>query len=336
MLNRITIEDNEEYLRQTSVDVDFQNDDYKKYIDDLSEFCQGNEVYALAPVQIGIPKRIIYIRNTSSDMTKNNESYNEGIVYINPVIKKMYGHTKFLEGCGSCKYTDGNYVVGIVDRPYKIDVEYFDINAAKHEKTIEGFESTIFCHEYDHLNGILHMDRIKESTKMTLGQMKEFRTNTPYEILNKDEEFNYESIDEKGELKMDYRYEVKESAREYHKTRRSFIIYNNALEFLPEGSDLSHFEYCQTKGIGKEEFNKITRGFYKEGNTVFYKDNFIYDDALIEEALKYVGEIAEELKLERFEIYFGTLPPEKNWAYDYHYGKYENGKVIKYENEIDR
>jgi len=26
-------------------------------------------------------------------------------------------------------------------------------------KTIEGFEATVFSHEYDHLNGILHMDK---------------------------------------------------------------------------------------------------------------------------------------------------------------------------------
>lgn len=51
---------------------------------------------------------------------------------------------------------------------------------------------------------------------------------------------------------------------------------------------MSHFEYCQTKGLNKEEFNKITRGYYLNKNLVFYKDNFIYDDDLIEESLKYL------------------------------------------------
>ena len=134
---------------------------------------------------------------------------------------------------------------------------------------------------------------------------------------------------------MDYRYETKDEARDFHRRRKAFIILDGELEFIPEGSPMSHFEFCQTKGLDKEVFNQITRGYYLDGNVVIYKDNFIYDDALIEEALKYIGEIAEELKLERFEIYFGTLPPEKNWAYDYHYGKYENGKVTKYE-EIER
>ncbi len=102
-------------------------------------------------------------------MTKNNDkSYNEEIVYINPIIKKIYGHTRFLEGCGSCRDSDGNYVTGVIDRPYKIEIEYYDVSGKNHNKVIEDFESTIFCHEYDHLNGILHMDRIKDSFLMTL------------------------------------------------------------------------------------------------------------------------------------------------------------------------
>lgn len=194
MRKRVTIEDNEKYLRQISIDVDFTNDEYKKDIEELREFCLNSECYALAPIQIGIPKRIIFIRNTSTDMTNNNKDYNEEIIYINPIIKNMYGHTRFLEGCGSCRYSNGNYVVGVVDRPYKIEVEYLDINGEKQNKIIEGFETTVFCHEYDHLEGILHMDRITDSSLMTLDQMKEFRTNNGYEVIDKDEIFSYDDI----------------------------------------------------------------------------------------------------------------------------------------------
>ena len=192
MIKRITIEDNEEYLRQVSTEIDFEKDDYKKYITDLKEYCTNNVVYAMAPVQIGIPKRIIYIRNTSSDMTKNSDNnYNEDIVYINPVIKKMKGHTRFLEGCESCKISTGEFVTGVIDRPYQIEIEYYDINKEKHLKTIEGFETTIFCHEFDHLNGILHMDRVEETYLKTLEQMREYRNKNPYKIISKENEFPY-------------------------------------------------------------------------------------------------------------------------------------------------
>lgn len=82
-LNRITIENNEEFLRQISTDVDFINDDYSKWIESLKDYCQNNAVYALAPVQIGISKRMIYFINTTSDMTKNKDSnYDESTVLI--------------------------------------------------------------------------------------------------------------------------------------------------------------------------------------------------------------------------------------------------------------
>ena len=97
-LNRITIENNEEFLRQISTDVNFINDDYSKWIEALKDYCQNNAVYALAPVQIGIPKRMIYFRNTTSDMTKNKDSnYDESTVLINPVIIEAKGHTRFIE-----------------------------------------------------------------------------------------------------------------------------------------------------------------------------------------------------------------------------------------------
>lgn len=134
---------------------------------------------------------------------------------------------------------------------------------------------------------------------------------------------------------MDYRYETKDEARDFHKLRKAFIILNGVLEFLPEGSSMSHFEYCSTKGLSKEEFNQITRGYYLNKNTIFYKDNFIYDEKVIEEALQVVGEIAEKIQKNEFDIYFGQLP-DQNFALDYHYGKYKDGKVIKEEKDQDR
>lgn len=127
---------------------------------------------------------------------------------------------------------------------------------------------------------------------------------------------------------MDYRYETKNEARDFHKQRKAFIILNDNLEFLPEGSGMSHFEYCQTKGMDKDTFNKITRGYYLNGKVIFYKDNFIYDDKLIAEALNYLEEISLKILINEFDIYFGQLP-EENFALDFHYGKYSNGTIIK-------
>lgn len=183
---RKTIEADESYLRQISTDVDFNKDNYKEWIEALKKYCQNNAVYALAPVQIGIPKRIIYFRNTTSDMTKNKDSnYDEKTVLINPTIIEAKGHTRFIERCASCL----DYVA-IVDRPYQVEVEYYDVNGNKVHEIFEGFKATVFSHEYDHLNGILHIDLSDDVKKMTWEETKTYREQHPYEIISKTCDYN--------------------------------------------------------------------------------------------------------------------------------------------------
>lgn len=189
-IDRKTIEFDEDYLRQVSTEVDFKNDDVLDTITKLKDYCNQHCVYALAPVQIGIPKRIIYIKNSSQDMNNNDTAgYDESIIYVNPTIITKKGHTKFLEGCESCMYRkDGKsiFYATIVDRPYEIEITYYDLQGNKKYKKIEGFEATVFCHEYDHLNGILHMDKSKDIFEMTIEEMKKYRSEHPYEILEKE------------------------------------------------------------------------------------------------------------------------------------------------------
>lgn len=187
-LTRKTIEKDEKFLRQISTDVDFEKDNYLEYIEALREFCKNNCVYALAPVQIGIPKRIIYLRNTTFDMDKNIDSnYDEEIIIINPIIVSAKGHTRFIERCASCFDW-----VGTVDRPYSVKVEYYNINGEKVCEMFEGFKATIFSHEYDHLNGVLHIDLADDVRRMTWEETKIYRSKHPYEIISKEGEYKVE------------------------------------------------------------------------------------------------------------------------------------------------
>lgn len=127
---------------------------------------------------------------------------------------------------------------------------------------------------------------------------------------------------------MDYRYETSEEKRDFHKKRRAFIIYNEKIEFLPKESVMSHYEYCSSKGLAKDVFNQIIRGYYLDEKVVFYKDNFIFDKELITDALKYLDDISLILKVDEFLIYFGVLT-EQDFKLDFYYGKYCKGKVIR-------
>lgn len=184
-IKRITINDNEEYLRQVSSDVDLADSNLKKWIDDLDEYCSENKCFAMAAVQIGIPKRIIYLKNTTLDLSIYDDSnYNERQVMINPVIISCSGLTKYWENCASC----GNNL-GLVSRPYRAEVEYYDENFEKKRKKFEGFETTVFFHEFDHLNGILHIDKAEELLPYNEEERIEFRKTHPYEVISSDCEF---------------------------------------------------------------------------------------------------------------------------------------------------
>lgn len=148
---------------------------------------------AMAAIQLGIPKRIVYLKNTNLEIinkmqenTANEEgkNYNEVKVLINPVIKSKEGLTEYWEACASCLDN-----LGHVQRPYKMLVEYEDLKGKKHQDTFEGFESTVLSHEMDHLDGILHIDIANQLLIMSQEERKKFRQTHPYHIISKTGEY---------------------------------------------------------------------------------------------------------------------------------------------------
>ena len=193
MIKAITIEDDEQFLRQISKPVDLNDQELIHDIEVLDEFCKENDVLAMAAVQLGIPKRIVYLKNTNLELvekeqygktTKEDKKYNEQRVLINPVIIKKEGLTDYWEACKSCLNNMGH-----VQRPYKITIEYQDINGNIKQEIFEGFESTVLSHEMDHLDGILHMDIADEVLVMEKEERKKFRQTHKYNITSKTGDF---------------------------------------------------------------------------------------------------------------------------------------------------
>ena len=67
----------------------------------------------LAFPQLGIPKRIVYVKNTDLEIAKKQSTpegkeetkdYNEAKVLINPVIISKSGLTTYWEACASCSF----------------------------------------------------------------------------------------------------------------------------------------------------------------------------------------------------------------------------------------
>lgn len=182
MIIRKTIEYDEEYLRQISSEVDMDDLNLGENLKLLEQFCLENKCFALAAVQIGIPKRIIYLKNTTLDIAAYEDmAYNESKILINPNVISKKGHTKFWESCLSCLNN-----MGLVNRPYEMVVEYLDENGISYTQTFKGFESTVLSHEIDHLDGTLHMDIAEEVLEMPVEERMAYRIDHPYEVISED------------------------------------------------------------------------------------------------------------------------------------------------------
>ena len=188
-LERKTIENDEEYLRQVSEPVDFDKSDWQEAVKKLDEFCKNFEnCLAMASIQIGIPLRLIYLKKT--DLNRLEEDYNEDKVMINPKIISSDGLTTYWEACASCLDN-----MGLVERPYKITIEYYDIEGKRYEEVYEGFPCTVLSHEIDHLDGILHIDIANEIIQMEKEERKVWRKSHPYKIIRKDGEYKHPKKD---------------------------------------------------------------------------------------------------------------------------------------------
>jgi peptide deformylase len=71
-----------------------------------------------------------------------------------------------MEGCLSIPEIRGD-----VFRNYTIQLMYWDKEGKFHEEVVEGFTAVVFQHEYDHLNGVLFTDRLKEQKNMEVSKI---------------------------------------------------------------------------------------------------------------------------------------------------------------------
>lgn len=114
---------------------------------DMIDTMMDADGVGLASPQIGIIKRIFVCRPHLDDPEKI-------YVMINPEITHMEGSQDSVEGCLSVP----GYVGG-VDRPELVRITAQDINGETQEYEFDGFAATCICHEYDHLDGILYVDK---------------------------------------------------------------------------------------------------------------------------------------------------------------------------------
>ena len=143
MALRNIVQVGDDVLRKKSFPVSTIDDKVLQLLDDMKETLIKAEGVGLAAPQVGVLKRIFIV-------SLDGEYYE----CINPTIIKESGKQRGEEGCLSVA---GKY--GTVVRPSKVVVKATDRNGKEFTVKAEGFLARAFCHENDHLDGVLYIDK---------------------------------------------------------------------------------------------------------------------------------------------------------------------------------
>lgn len=142
-LRKVVIE-GDPILRKVCRPVTEFNDRLHTLIDDMWETMYKEDGVGLAAPQVAVMRRLAVV-----DVGDGNK-----YELINPVIKKAEGEQIGQEGCLSIPDYNCD-----VKRPMKITVDSLDRYGKPYTVTVEGYPAVAFCHEIDHLDGILFKDK---------------------------------------------------------------------------------------------------------------------------------------------------------------------------------
>ena len=149
MADRKVVMMGDELLRKKSKPVRVFDEYLWDLLDDMKETMHHKNGAGLAAVQVGILKRVVIV-----------EANKMFIELVNPVIVKERGEDIEEEGCLSV-----GTMTGRVKRPMEVTVVAQDRYGYNFTLTGEKFLARVLCHEIDHLDGVLFVDKMLKETK---------------------------------------------------------------------------------------------------------------------------------------------------------------------------
>jgi len=138
-------------------------------LDDMLETLHEKNGVGIAAPQVGVLRRVVVIKVED-----------ELFELINPEIINMEGTQVSNEACLSVTGRCGD-----VERPLEVTVEALNRDGEKFTITVDEFLATVFCHELDHLDGILYLDKatnVRSITPEELQERKEKRLRRSKEV----------------------------------------------------------------------------------------------------------------------------------------------------------
>lgn len=151
MALRNVVVEGDPILRKVCRPVDKVDDRIRMILDDMIDTMHDSMGVGLAAPQIGMMRRMFVAE------PEEGEIY----CFVNPEIISVEGEQECIEGCLSVPGYQG-----IVIRPEKVRIKGLDYNGEEQEYEFEGFHANVMLHEFDHLEGILYIDKATNIAKI--------------------------------------------------------------------------------------------------------------------------------------------------------------------------
>lgn len=150
------------HLRQTAKELplaELQSAWLDALLTDMKDTLHDYGGVGLAAPQVHEPWRLALIEITEAPGRYGTLESMPLTAFVNPTIEVLTPTPTagFWEGCLSVPG-----LRGYVERPQHIAVNYIDLAGASQRLELHGFHATVFQHEFDHLDGILYVDRVKK------------------------------------------------------------------------------------------------------------------------------------------------------------------------------
>ena len=134
----------------------------RRLIQDMVETLEDSGGIGLAAPQVNESVRLAIIEIDGGPSRYGATPEFPLTVFANPIIEVIDpASAGYWEGCLSVPG-----LRGYVQRPQHVRVRYQDLKGARHVLEPKGFLATVFQHEFDHLDGVLYVDRMTDTTKL--------------------------------------------------------------------------------------------------------------------------------------------------------------------------
>ena len=142
---------------------DIKTPEFQSLLQDMFDTMKAQTGIGIAAPQINVAKQVALIEVSDDNPRYEGAGNSKLYTIINPIISVLDQDKQgFWEGCLSVPG-----LRGFVERPKKIQVEFLNEQGVEETLVLEGFLSTVFQHEIDHLFGKLYIDRISDLSQLS-------------------------------------------------------------------------------------------------------------------------------------------------------------------------